>query len=86
MTEKEINAQALALEMEYKSGKQDSGLHSIGKMDFEHAVKAIKERRNRKPYTFRLPIATVEALKRKAGRRGVPYQTFVCALLEDAAK
>ena len=49
MTGKEIKKQALKLEKEYSDGTQGAGLHSIGRMNFEQAVSAIRNRRKRKP-------------------------------------
>lgn len=49
MTGKEIKKQALKLEKEYSDGTQDAGLHSIGRMNFEQAASAIRDRRKRKP-------------------------------------
>lgn len=37
---------------------------------------------SKKCYTFRLKVSTVNKLKTKAAAAGVPYQTFVNALLD----
>lgn len=37
------------MEKEYSDGRQGVGLHSIGRMNFEQAVSAIRDRRERKP-------------------------------------
>jgi hypothetical protein len=49
MTEKGIKKLALKLEKEYSDGTQGAGLHSIGRMNFEQVVAAIRDRRERKP-------------------------------------
>lgn len=48
MTGKEIKKQALRVEKEYSDGTQGAGLHSIGRMNFEQAASAIRDRRKRK--------------------------------------
>ena len=49
--------------------------------------KAIKEyeKQQKKVYSFRLKIKTVEAIKKKAAELGIPYQTYVNAILDNAA-
>lgn len=49
MTEKEIKKLALRVEKEYSDGTQGAGPHSIGRMNFEQVVAAIRDRRKRKP-------------------------------------
>ena len=36
-------------------------------------------------YSIRLKVKTVEAIKRKAAEAGIPYQTYVNVLLDNAA-
>ena len=37
-------------------------------------------------YSLRLKVKTVDAIKRKAADIGVPYQTYVNAILDSVAK
>jgi hypothetical protein len=37
-----------------------------------------------KPITIRMPVADIEAAQEIAGRRGVPYQTYIKGLLHQA--
>lgn len=62
------------------TGEGDSVVSFIAK------VKAAKEAANaKKMYSMRLKISTVERLKEKAKSAGVPYQTYVNALLDQHA-
>ncbi len=47
------------------------------------AIAEAKEKK--KMYSIRLKIKTVDAIKRKAAAVGIPYQTYVNALLDNAA-
>jgi len=53
----------------------------------ERARKAIKEyeKKQKKVYSFRLKIKTVEAIKKKAAELGIPYQTYVGTILDQVA-
>lgn len=53
----------------------------------ERARKAIKEyeKQQKKVYSFRLKIKTVEAIKKKAAELGIPYQTYVGMILDQVA-
>jgi predicted DNA binding CopG/RHH family protein len=37
-----------------------------------------------KPVTLRMPVADIEVAREIAGRRGVPYQTYIKGLLHKA--
>jgi predicted DNA binding CopG/RHH family protein len=37
-----------------------------------------------KPVTIRMPVADIEAAQEIAGRRGIPYQTYIKGLLHQA--
>lgn len=39
----------------------------------------------RKMYSFRLKVSVVEKIKQKAAAAGIPYQTYIGALLEKEA-
>ena len=41
-------------------------------------------RRTTKPVTIRMPVADIEAARRIADRRGMPYQTYIKGLLHQA--
>ena len=48
--------------------------------------RAIAEsKEEKKMYSIRLKVKTVEAIKRKAAEAGIPYQTYVNVLLDNAA-
>ena len=47
------------------------------------AIAEAKE--EKKMYSIRLKVKTVESIKRKAAAVGIPYQTYVNALLDNAA-
>ncbi len=49
----------------------------------KHAIAKSKE--EKKMYSIRLKVKTVEAIKRKAAEAGIPYQTYVNVLLDNAA-
>ncbi|MCL4103325.1 hypothetical protein SAMN05720766_12610 [Fibrobacter sp. UWH9] len=53
----------------------------------ERARKAIREyeKQQKKVYSFRLKIKTVEGLKKKAAALGIPYQTYVGTILDQFA-
>lgn len=53
----------------------------------EYIRDLIKEReaQKRKVYSFRLKISTVESIKKKASALGLPYQTYVGAILDQMA-
>lgn len=42
--------------------------------------------KQRKMYSFRLPVTVMDSIKAKAKNAGIPYQTFVCAALTELAK
>lgn len=48
-------------------------------------INAIKSKQ-RKMYSFRLPVAVMERIKDKAKSAGIPYQTLVCSALTELAK
>lgn len=39
----------------------------------------------KKMYSIRLKVKTVDAIKKKAAEAGIPYQTYVNVLLDNAA-
>ena len=47
------------------------------------AIAEAKE--EKKMYSIRLKVKTVDAIKRKAAAAGIPYQTYVNVLLDNAA-
>ena len=47
------------------------------------AIAEAKE--EKKMYSIRLKVKTVESIKRKAAAAGIPYQTYVNVLLDNAA-
>lgn len=48
--------------------------------------KAIADsKEEKKMYSIRLKVKTVDAIKRKAAEAGIPYQTYVNVLLDNAA-
>ena len=47
------------------------------------AIAEAKE--EKKMYSIRLKVKTVDAIKRKAAAAGIPYQTYVNVLLDKAA-
>lgn len=49
----------------------------------KRAIAESKE--EKKMYSIRLKVKTVEAIKRKAAEAGIPYQTYVNVLLDNAA-
>ena len=52
----------------------------------ERIRKAIAEaKEEKKMYSIRLKVKTVDAIKRKAAAEGIPYQTYVNAILNNAA-
>lgn len=52
----------------------------------ERIKKAIAEaKEEKKMYSIRLKVKTVDAIKRKAAAEGIPYQTYVNAILDNAA-
>lgn len=63
------------------AGKGDSVARFLAK------ARAIRTAENgRKMYSFRLKVAVVNSIRKKAKAAGVPYQTYVGALLEQAAE
>ena len=50
----------------------------------KHCV--IEPKEKKKMYSLRLKIKTVETIKRMSANIGVPYQTYVNAILDDVAK
>ncbi|MCQ2061659.1 MAG: BrnA antitoxin family protein [Fibrobacter sp.] len=60
---------------------------SGSKMDdvLNSAIDAIKDRQ-RKMYSFRLPIAVMDKIKLKAKKAGIPYQSLVCSALTELSK
>ena len=52
----------------------------------ERIKKSIAEaKEEKKMYSFRLKVKTVDAIKSKAAAEGIPYQTYVNAILDNAA-
>jgi len=53
----------------------------------DRAFKALEkyEKQQKKVYSFRLKIKTVEAIKKKAAELGIPYQTYVGTILDQVA-
>ena len=56
----------------------------------EEAIARIKRaiaesKEEKKMYSIRLKVKTVDALKRKATTAGIPYQTYINAVLDIAA-
>ncbi|MCI6872614.1 MULTISPECIES: CopG family antitoxin [Hallerella] len=49
----------------------------------KRAIAESKE--EKKMYSIRLKVKTVDAIKRKASAAGIPYQTYINALLDNAA-
>ena len=49
----------------------------------KHAIAESKE--EKKMYSIRLKVKTVAAIKREAAEAGIPYQTYVNVLLDNAA-
>ena len=49
----------------------------------KRAIAESKE--EKKMYSIRLKVKTVDALKRKAAAAGIPYQTYMNVLLDNAA-
>ena len=49
----------------------------------KRAIAESKE--EKKMYSIRLKVKTVESIKRKAAAAGIPYQTYVNVLLDNAA-
>ena len=49
----------------------------------KRAIAESKE--EKKMYSIRLKVTTVDAIKRKASAAGIPYQTYINALLDNAA-
>lgn len=48
--------------------------------------KAIADsKEEKKMYSIRLKVKTVDAIKKKAAEAGIPYQTYVNVLLDNAA-
>lgn len=48
--------------------------------------KAVAEsKEEKKMYSIRLKVKTVDAIKKKAAEAGIPYQTYVNVLLDNAA-
>ena len=45
----------------------------------------MKSKEEKKMYSIRLKVKTVDAIKRKASAAGIPYQTYINALLDNAA-
>ena len=45
----------------------------------------VESKEEKKMYSIRLKVKTVEAIKRKAAEAGIPYQTYVNVLLDNAA-
>lgn len=53
--------------------------------EFLEKAKALKRVANeRKMYSFRLKVSVVDRIKEKAAAAGIPYQTYVGALLEKS--
>lgn len=57
---------------------------------FEESLARIRKtiadsKEEKKMYSIRLKVKTVDAIKRKAAAAGVPYQTYVNLLLDNAA-
>lgn len=56
-----------------------------GITEFIAKAKAKRQAENqRKMYSIRLKVSVVEDIKKKAAAAGVPYQTYINALLEKA--
>ena len=59
-------------------------------LSLEDASKTLSKLREskspRKMYSFRLKTNVINAIKAKAAAGGVPYQSYVNAILEEAAK
>jgi predicted DNA binding CopG/RHH family protein len=64
------------------SGRKSETLEeSIARV--RRAIAESKE--EKKMYSIRLKVKTVDALKRKAAAAGIPYQTYMNVLLDNAA-
>ncbi len=48
-------------------------------------LESIKNKQ-RKMYSFRLPVTVMDRIKEKAQKAGIPYQTLVCSALTELAK
>ena len=67
--------------------KNGSAIVSEGDSVAEFIAKAKAKRQvenQRKMYSIRLKVSVVEGIKKKAAAAGVPYQTYINALLEKA--
>ncbi len=51
-----------------------------------HATLESIKSKQRKMYSFRLPVAVMDRIKEKAQKAGIPYQTLVCSALTELAK
>lgn len=68
--------------LEIKAGNPNDTIDK----SLERIRKAIEESKaEKKMYSFRLKVRTVNALKARAAAIGVPYQTYVNALLDKEA-
>jgi predicted DNA binding CopG/RHH family protein len=48
------------------------------------AIKRYTEENKKKPLSMRLPVYVIKGVKAQAKKAGVPYTTYICAVLERA--
>ena len=77
------SAQNIALPKRMKSKNHESETLEETIARISRAIAEAKE--EKKMYSIRLKVKTVESIKRKAAAAGIPYQTYVNVLLDNAA-
>lgn len=77
-----LDKEEQALEDQFDSLQSDPN-----KEHFTKALEAaaIQHVQNKKPITIRVSIADIEAIKIKASRCGIPYQTYINMLIHKDA-
>lgn len=65
-------------------GKADESVDQV-LVRINKSINEYQKQKQKKVYSFRLKVATVEALKKKASALGIPYQTYVGAVLDQVA-
>ena len=77
------SAQNIALPIRTRSKNHESETLEESIARISRAIAEAKE--EKKMYSIRLKVKTVESIKRKAAAAGIPYQTYVNVLLDNAA-
>ncbi|MFI4956289.1 MAG: CopG family antitoxin [Gammaproteobacteria bacterium] len=78
----ELNAEEQAIEDQFESLKSVQNKQAL----IDDLTKAAKQHvQNKKPITIRLSVQDLEAIKIKASKCGLPYQTYLNMLIHKDA-